>query len=114
MDAPETPITLTDKAAAKLIEFRDADEKTRGKPLRLCVRGGGCHGFSHDLYFDDPKPDMDQVFDIKGVTVLVDAMSLMYLAGTELDYVEALDGSGFKFNNPNVKSTCGCGSSFSP
>ena len=114
MDATETPVTLTDKAAAKIVALRDADDATRGKPLRLAVRGGGCHGFSHELYFDDPKPDIDQSFDIKGVTVLVDAMSLMYLAGTELDYVDGLNDSGFKFNNPNVKSTCGCGSSFSP
>ncbi|MEK7545485.1 MAG: iron-sulfur cluster assembly accessory protein [Patescibacteria group bacterium] len=114
MDEPQTPITLTDAAAAKLIEFRDADEKTRGKPLRLAVQGGGCAGFNQVLYFDDPKPDIDQVFDIKGLTVLVDSMSLMYLAGTELDYVDGLNGTGFTFNNPNVKSTCGCGSSFSP
>ncbi len=114
MDANAPPITLTDKAAAKIIEFRDADEATRGKPLRLAVQGGGCAGFNQVLYFDDPKPGLDQVYDIKGVTVLVDSMSLMYLAGTELDYLDGLDGTGFKFNNPNVKSTCGCGSSFSP
>lgn len=113
MDESAAPITLTDKAAAKIIEIRDADEKTRGKPLRMAVQGGGCAGFNQVLQFDDPKPDIDQVFDIKGVTVLVDSMSLMYLAGTELDYVDGLDGSGFKFNNPNVKATCGCGSSFS-
>jgi iron-sulfur cluster insertion protein len=113
MDDPKPLITLTDKAAAKILELRDADEKTRGKPLRMCVHGGGCSGFTYDLYFDDPKPDIDQVFDVKGVTVLVDSMSLMYLAGTELDYLDGLNGTGFEFNNPNVKSTCGCGSSFS-
>jgi len=113
MDAHETPITLTDKAAEKIIEFRDADEKTRGKPLRLAVHGGGCAGFNQVLAFDDPKPDIDQVFVIKGVTVLVDSMSLMYLAGTELDYVDGIEGTGFKFNNPNAKTTCGCGGSFS-
>ena len=114
METPETPISLTDAAAAKILELRDADPKTAGKPLRIAVRGGGCAGFTQELYFDDPKPDIDQSYDIKGVTVLVDAMSLMYLAGTELDYLDGLNESGFKFNNPNVKSTCGCGSSFSP
>jgi len=113
MDDPQTPITLTDSAAAKIIEIRDADEKTKGKPLRLAVRGGGCAGFTQELYFDEQKPDIDQAFDIKGVTVVVDEMSLAYLAGTELDYLEGLQESGFKFINPNAKSTCGCGSSFS-
>ncbi len=113
MDAPASPIALTDKAAAKIVELRDADEATRGKPLRIAVRGGGCAGFTQELYFDDPKPDRDRTFDISGVRVVVDEMSLMYLAGTTIDYVDGLNGSGFKFENPNAKSTCGCGSSFS-
>jgi iron-sulfur cluster insertion protein len=114
MDTPETPVTLTEKAAQKVLEIRDADETTKDKPLRLRVRGGGCAGFSYDLYFDDFDPDIDQRFLLSGVDVIVDNMSLMYLAGTELDFVETLKESGFKFNNPNVKSTCGCGSSFTP
>jgi len=113
MDKADIPIALTDLAAKKVLEIRDADPGTAGKPLRLCVRGGGCAGFSYDLYFDDFKPGIDQAFFIKGVNVVVDSMSLMYLAGTEIDYIDGLMGSGFKFNNPNVKSTCGCGSSFS-
>ena len=80
--------------------------------LRLKVQGGGCSGFSYDLYFDQPQ-ETDQSFDVKGVKLICDQMSLMYLMGTEIDYVEGLHGAGFKFNNPNVKSTCGCGSSFS-
>ena len=114
MDAPETPVTLTEKAAKKVLEIRAAENIGPEKVLRLCVHGGGCAGFSYDLYFDDPKPDIDQRFTLHGIDVVVDSMSLMYLAGTELDYVEGLQGNGFKFNNPNVKSTCGCGSSFSP
>lgn len=113
MAESDLPIALTDKAAAKILEIRDADEKTRGKHLRIAVRGGGCAGFTQELYFDDPRDALDQVFDIKGVAVVVDDMSLMYLIGTELDYLDGLNESGFKFNNPNVKSTCGCGSSFS-
>ena len=80
--------------------------------LRLKVQGGGCSGFSYDLYFDQVQ-ETDRGFDVKGVKLVCDEMSLMYLVGTEIDYVEGLHGAGFKFNNPNVKSTCGCGSSFS-
>jgi iron-sulfur cluster insertion protein len=114
MDEAPSPITLTPKAAAKILEIRDADEKSRGKALRIAVRGGGCAGFTQELYFDDEKPGIDRRFTLEGVEVLIDQMSLMYLGGTELDYVDGgLGQSGFKFNNPNVKSTCGCGSSFS-
>jgi len=113
MEEPETPVTLTETAAQKILEIRESDDATKGKPLRLCVRGGGCAGFSYDLYFDEFRPDVDQRFLLRGVDVIVDSMSLMYLAGTEVDYVDGLHGTGFKFNNPNVKSTCGCGSSFS-
>lgn len=107
------PITVTDAAIRKIAEIRDSDEKTKGSALRLCVRGGGCAGFSYELYFDEKKPNIDQRFTFGEVEILIDSMSLMYLMGTELDYVEGLMGSGFKFTNPNVKSTCGCGSSFS-
>ena len=113
MDEAPSPITLTPKAAAKIIEIRESDEKTRGKPLRLKIHGGGCAGFSYELIFDEFKPDIDQRFTLEGVDVIVDSMSLMYLTGTELDYIDGLNGTGFKFNNPNVTSTCGCGSSFS-
>ena len=89
--------------------------KKRGTPeaaLRVGVRGGGCSGFSYDLYFDQSTA-MDKQYDSHGVRLVVDQMSLQYLRGTEVDYVEGLQGAGFKFQNPNVKSTCGCGSSFS-
>ena len=75
------------------------------------VVGGGCAGFSYDLYFDQPQ-EMDRSFDVKGVKLICDQMSLMYLVGTEVDYVEGLHGAGFKFINPNEKSSCGCGTSF--
>lgn len=113
MSETDVPLALTDKAAAKILEIRDADETTRGKHLRVAVRGGGCAGFTQELTFDDPRPDIDRAFAIKGVPVVVDEMSLMYLAGTEIDYLDGLNESGFKISNPNVKSTCGCGSSFS-
>jgi iron-sulfur cluster insertion protein len=105
-------IQISEKAATKVNEIRNAEGIEEGLGLRLRVVGGGCSGFSYDLYFDQAQ-DTDKSFEINGVKVVVDQMSLMYLTGTEVDYVEGLHGAGFKFNNPNVKSTCGCGSSFS-
>jgi iron-sulfur cluster assembly accessory protein len=110
--APETMVGLTALAATKVMEIRDAEAIEADMGLRLRVVGGGCAGFSYDLYFDG-KTEVDREMQIHGVRVIVDEMSLMYLIGTEIDYVEGLQGAGFKFNNPNVKSTCGCGSSFS-
>src|SRR5688500_4263981 len=105
-------VKLTNLAAQKVGEIRSAEGIEDAMALRVRVVGGGCAGFSYDLYFD-AKTEMDKEYTIHGVRVIVDQMSLMYLIGTEVDYVEGLQGAGFKFNNPNVKSTCGCGSSFS-
>jgi iron-sulfur cluster insertion protein len=105
-------VALTAKAAEKVKEIRGEENIEDTYALRLKVQGGGCSGFSYDLYFDLPQ-DIDHPFESNGVKLLCDQMSLMYLMGTEIDYVEGLHGAGFKFNNPNVKSTCGCGSSFS-
>ena len=105
-------IKLTPMAAEKVKAIRTEEKIEDGFALRLKVMGGGCSGFSYDLYFDQPS-DADQTMESQGVKLVVDQMSMMYLAGTEVDYVESLQGSGFKFSNPNVKSTCGCGSSFS-
>jgi iron-sulfur cluster assembly accessory protein len=109
---PESMLLITSGAAAKVNEIRDAEGIEGAMALRLRVVGGGCAGFSYDLYFDEPA-EVDRQFETAGVRCVVDEMSLMYLVGTEIDYVEGLQGAGFKFNNPNVKSTCGCGSSFS-
>jgi iron-sulfur cluster assembly accessory protein len=109
---PESMVLITPVAATKVNEIRDAEAIEGNMALRLRVVGGGCAGFSYDLYFDEPA-EVDRQIEIQGVKVVVDEMSLMYLVGTEIDYVEGLQGAGFKFNNPNVKSTCGCGSSFS-
>jgi len=106
------PLNLTERAAEKVREIRAAENIEDSYGLRLRVVGGGCSGFSYDLYFDQSTP-MDKLYDSHGVQLVVDQMSLQYLRGTEVDYVEGLQGAGFKFNNPNVKSTCGCGSSFS-
>jgi iron-sulfur cluster insertion protein len=109
---PESMVQITPVAATKINEIREAEGIEANMALRLRVVGGGCAGFSYDLYFDEGT-EVDRVCEIAGVKVIVDEMSLMYLVGTEIDYVEGLQGAGFKFNNPNVKSTCGCGSSFS-
>jgi iron-sulfur cluster insertion protein len=106
------PVALTSKAAEKVKEIRAEENIEDTYALRLKVQGGGCSGFSYDLYFDQQQ-EIDHSFDSHGVKLICDQMSLMYLMGTEVDYVEGLHGAGFKFNNPNVKSTCGCGSSFS-
>ncbi len=111
-EAEPALVLLSDKAAEKINEIRGEENIEDTYALRLKVQGGGCSGFSYDLYFDQPQ-DMDRSFDVKGVKLICDQMSLMYLVGTEVDYVEGLHGAGFKFINPNVKSTCGCGSSFS-
>ncbi|HUS64530.1 MAG TPA: iron-sulfur cluster insertion protein ErpA [Kofleriaceae bacterium] len=107
----EQLVCITALAAEKVNEIRKAEGIEEDMALRLRVVGGGCSGFSYDLYFD-PKNDMDRELTSNGVRIVVDQMSLMYLVGTEIDYVEGLAGAGFKFHNPNVKSTCGCGSSF--
>ena len=109
---PESMVLITPTAALKVNEIRSTEGIEDHHALRLRVVGGGCAGFSYDLYFDEPA-EVDRQIEIQGVKVVVDEMSLMYLVGTEIDYVEGLQGAGFKFNNPNVKSTCGCGSSFS-
>ena len=111
-DQEQPMLGLTAKAAEKVKEIQVAENIEATYGLRLRVVGGGCSGFAYDLYFDQ-KLDTDRTFDSHGVALVVDQMSLQYLAGTTVDYVEGLQGAGFKFGNPNVKSTCGCGSSFS-
>lgn len=106
-------IELTDKAAAKILEIRAAENVPAEHCLRIAVHGGGCAGFTQELTFDAPKPEGDRRFSLKGVEIVIDEMSLMYVAGSELDYADGLGGGGFKIKNPNATSTCGCGSSFS-
>ena len=105
-------ITMTEKAATKVREIA-TDEGLAGQGLRLQVKGGGCSGFQYDLYFDEKPTDMDEVIESQGVQLFIDPLSMQYLENTEIDYVEGLHGAGFKFNNPQVKGSCGCGSSFS-
>lgn len=105
-------ITVTELAATKARDIAES-EGLQGKPLRMRVIGGGCAGFSYDLFFDDAEPsEADEVFVHGDLRIVVDPLSFQYLDGTEIDYVDELHRSGFRFTNPNVKATCGCGSSF--
>jgi iron-sulfur cluster assembly accessory protein len=109
---PKTaPITLTSTAISKVKEIM-AQQNPVPAGLRVGVVGGGCSGFSYSMSFENSAGMMDKTFDMDGLKVYVDATSVMYLNGCIVDYVETLEGAGFKFENPNVKSTCGCGSSF--
>ena len=110
-EARAAPISLTPSAIAKVKGIM-AQQNPVPAGLRVGVVGGGCSGFSYSLQFDTGAGMMDKVFDMDGLKVFVDATSIMYLNGCRVDYVETLEGAGFKFENPNVKSTCGCGSSF--
>src|SRR5688500_663491 len=103
-------ISITTLAADKVKEISLA-EGLGGQGLRLRVIGGGCAGFQYDLYFEDKPTDMDETFESNGVKLFVDPLSYQYLENTEIDYVEGVHGAGFKFNNPNVTGSCGCGSS---
>jgi iron-sulfur cluster assembly protein len=105
-------VTFTDKGAEKVKEFlssQTANVETAG--LRVAVRGGGCSGFQYALAFDEQR-DGDTVFESHGLRLLVDTASLPYVSGSNVDYVESLQGAGFQVNNPNVIAACGCGSSF--
>jgi iron-sulfur cluster assembly protein len=104
------PITLTDKAAEKIRELL-AGQEGSDQALRVAVRGGGCSGFQYALAFDQRKDD-DHVFEDNGVAVCVDKTSMQFVFGSEVDYVDGLQGAGFAVNNPNVVAACGCGSSF--
>jgi iron-sulfur cluster assembly protein len=105
-------LQLTDTATNKVKEIM-TQQNPSPTALRVAVVGGGCSGFSYHMAFDNQENPADNVYQFDGVKVLVDQMSEMYLDGVQIDYIETLEGAGFKFNNPNVKSTCGCGSSFS-
>ena len=106
-------ITVSDNAKEKVIKLKQDAQLDDTFRLRASVAGGGCSGLSYNLDFDDEVKPMDQEFEDKGIKVVVDMKSFLYLAGTELDFSDGLNGKGFYFNNPNASRTCGCGDSFS-
>jgi len=108
----KAPLVLTPQAIAKVREIM-ATQDPIPAGLRVGVVGGGCSGFQYSMAFENQSGMMDKVFSFDELKVFVDATSLMYLNGCTVDYVETLEAAGFKFDNPQVKSTCGCGSSFS-
>jgi iron-sulfur cluster assembly accessory protein len=105
-------VQLTETAVTKVKEILTGQEP-QPAGLRISVVGGGCSGFSYSMAFENQPNMLDKTYNYGGLKVFVDQASLLYLDGAEVDYVETLEGSGFKFSNPHVKSTCGCGSSFS-
>jgi iron-sulfur cluster assembly accessory protein len=106
-----TGVTMTERAARRIGEILKAEPT--GTMLRLSVLGGGCSGFQYKFDIDRTKGDDDVAIDRDGVTMLVDSVSLQYLAGSEVDFVDDLIGASFKVNNPQAKASCGCGTSFS-
>jgi len=105
-------VNLTPVAIGKVKEILTSqDPQPAG--LRISVVGGGCSGFSYSMAFENAPGMLDKTYEFDGLKVFIDQASMLYLDGAEVDYVETLEGAGFKFGNPNVKSTCGCGSSFS-
>jgi iron-sulfur cluster assembly accessory protein len=109
VDTPQTAVSLTEVAAQKIRDLVTAGEEDQA--LRVAVRGGGCSGFQYALALDKAKDD-DHVFEHSGVAVVVDKVSMQFVFGSEVDYVDGLQGAGFTVNNPNVVAACGCGSSF--
>ena len=108
----EPVISLTDRAATKVRELRD-EEGNADLKLRVYITGGGCSGFSYGFTFDESVKEDDTLVTNGDVSLLVDAMSIQYLAGSQVDYESGLMGLCFVVSNPNATSTCGCGSSFS-
>lgn len=104
-------ITVTETASKKISELI-AESGFQTPYLRVGVRGGGCSGLTYDLEFDTDRKPTDELFEDKGVNILVDIKSLLYLFGTELEFSDGLNGKGFQFINPNANRTCGCGESF--
>lgn len=106
------PLTFTDSAANKVKALIE-EEGNPNLKLRVFITGGGCSGFQYGFTFDEVQNEDDFVLEKGGVTLLIDAMSMQYMMGAEIDYTEGLEGAQFVIRNPNAQTTCGCGSSFS-
>lgn len=106
-------INISEKAKAKIVEVKKSEGYSDDFNIRVSVKGGGCSGLRYDLGFDNVISDTDQVIEDSGLKIMVDKKSILYLAGTTLDFSDGLNGKGFQFINPNASRTCGCGESFS-
>lgn len=111
VDQSDSLISITPAAVGKVTELRAREGKPAAR-LRLFIKRGGCSGYSYGLAFDEKLADSDRVEEHGGVPIVIDAASVPYIAGAEIDYVDSLMGSGFAVNNPNAVSSCACGSSF--
>lgn len=105
-------IQVTDKAKEKLVELKKEEGHSENLNVRVAVEGGGCSGLMYNLDFDAEIKENDKIFEDKGIKILVDKKSILYLLGTTLDFSDGLNGKGFQFINPNASRTCGCGESF--
>jgi iron-sulfur cluster assembly protein len=105
-------IKITEKAKEKILDLKKQEHQSEDMSIRVSVQGGGCSGLMYDLSFDAAIHEKDQVYEDKGIKILVDRKSLLYLVGTTLDFSDGLNGKGFQFINPNASRTCGCGESF--
>lgn len=106
-------VYMTDTAIQKVKEILAQQPDPKPAGLRIAVVGGGCSGFTYSMAFENNPGMLDKIYNFDGLKVFIDQVSMIYLDGAKIDYVETIEGSGFKFDNPNVRNTCGCGSSFS-
>jgi iron-sulfur cluster assembly protein len=106
-------IIVTEKAKDRIIQLKEEEGRSENENIRVSVKGGGCSGLMYDLDFDGKVVESDHVFEDKGIKIIVDRKSLLYLVGTVLEFSDGLNGKGFQFVNPNASRTCGCGESFS-
>lgn len=106
-------INITNIASQKLILEKKKNKLYEDYNLRISVQGGGCSGLKYEIKFDLLKNEEDEIFEDKGIKIIIDKKSLLYLIGTTLDFSDGLNGKGFFFNNPGASKTCGCGDSFS-
>jgi iron-sulfur cluster assembly protein len=111
-EGPGTLVSLTPTAAEKIRELMAEDPTGTGSVLRVAIQGGGCSGFQYGLGFDDGPVEGDEVMELEGVQVVVDPYSAPYLRGATIDFLNGLQESGFKIDNPNAQASCGCGHSF--
>ena len=105
-------ISVTEKAKTRALKIMEEEQRPTGSFIRVGVEGGGCSGLSYKLEFDNIAKEGDKVFEDKGIKIVCDKKSFLYLVGTELDFSDGLNGKGFEFHNPNATRTCGCGESF--
>ena len=106
-------IIVSDKAKDRILQLKQEQHRPENENIRVSVKGGGCSGLMYDLDFDGSLVETDHIFEDKGIKIIVDKKSLLYLAGTVLEFTDGLNGKGFQFVNPNASRTCGCGESFS-